>query len=411
MTDTTTSAAGRRRPVLVAAAAVAAAVLAGGVALVASGGDDDPPRLDLNASAPSPAASGGGERVAESADAATDDMAGMSMMAWARYVAADELPDLGGSAPVYRLVADDDDLRALAEHFGIEGEVTDADGQQRMISAGEASVSRHGASWWYTSGQPQRGSDVAVSSGCAAGPDAVCEEPAPMPEPERPADLPSQAEAEAIVRDIAEAAGLDLTGARVTAYDNVTTWSVSIELALDDTPIPGWSVYGTVAAGGQVLDAGGALGSLEDVGEYPLDTTRAAIDRLNEQSSGQGLGSPEPAIEPDLQTAPAAQTDTDAGGGTTGSAGSDPGVPTDTATTDVAEPAPGEVSIMPVEEGDGAPLTVTLRSGELSYALVGNVDGTETYLVPAYLLDGEDDRGEPWLDVFAIAVRAEFLAA
>lgn len=226
-----------------------------------------------------------------------------------------------------------------------------------------------------------------------------------MPEPERPADLPSQADAEAIIRAVAEAAGLDLTGARVTAYDNITTWSVSIELALDGTPIPGWSVYGTVAAGGQVLDAGGALGSLEDVGEYPLDTTRVAIDRLNEQSSGQGQGSPEPAIEPDVQTDPAAV------GGTTGSAGSDPGVPTDTATTDVAEPAPGEVSIMPVEEGDVGPLTVTLHSGELSYTLVGNVDGTETYLVPAYLLDGEDDRGEPWLDVFAIAVRAEFLAA
>jgi hypothetical protein len=414
MTETTTSAAGRRRPVLLAAAAVAAAVLVGGVALVATGGDDDPPRLDLNASAPAPAASGGGERVAESADAAIDDMAGMSMMAWARYVAADELPDLGGSAPVYRLVADDDDLRALAEHFGIEGEVTDADGQQRMISAGEASVSRYGASWWYTSGQPYPGEgDRVVSSGCVApdapqGPEPAqvdCPEPEPMPEPERPADLPSQADAEAIIRAVAEAAGLDLTGARVTAYDNITTWSVSIELALDGTPIPGWSVYGTVAAGGQVLDAGGALGSLEDVGEYPLDTTRVAIDRLNEQSSGQGQGSPEPAIEPDVQTDPAAV------GGTTGSAGSDPGVPTDTATTDVAEPAPGEVSIMPVEEGDVGPLTVTLHSGELSYTLVGNVDGTETYLVPAYLLDGEDDRGEPWLDVFAIAVRAEFLAA
>lgn len=414
MTETTTSAAGRRRPVLLAAAAVAAAVLVGGVALVATGGDDDPPRLDLNASAPAPAASGGGERVAESADAAIDDMAGMSMMAWARYVAADELPDLGGSAPVYRLVADDDDLRALAEHFGIEGEVTDVDGQQRMISAGEASVSRYGASWWYTSGQPYPGEgDRVVSSGCVApdapqGPEPAqvdCPEPEPMPEPERPADLPSQADAEAIIRAVAEAAGLDLTGARVTAYDNITTWSVSIELALDGTPIPGWSVYGTVAAGGQVLDAGGALGSLEDVGEYPLDTTRVAIDRLNEQSSGQGQGSPEPAIEPDVQTDPAAV------GGTTGSAGSDPGVPTDTATTDVAEPAPGEVSIMPVEEGDVGPLTVTLHSGELSYTLVGNVDGTETYLVPAYLLDGEDDRGEPWLDVFAIAVRAEFLAA
>jgi hypothetical protein len=374
MTDTSTTAAGGRRPMLIAAAAAAAALLVGGIALVATGGDDDPPRLDLGAGAGAPAAAGGGDsgRVVESAELAADDMAGTSMMAWVRHVAGDDLPDLGGSAPVHRLVADDDDLRRLADHFGVEGEVTDGEvgGMQRTITRGDTVVGRYGASFWYTSGQePPGSSDRPVASECEGGPDVVCEEPAPMPPPERPADMPSQAEAEVIVRDIAEAAGLDLTDARVTSFDNVTTWGVSIELALDGTVIPGWSVYGTVSAGGEVLDAGGALGSLEPLGDYPLDTTRAAIDRLNEQMGG-GPGSEEPMIEP----------------------------------------APDEMTIMPVE-GDGEPMTVTLRTAELSYAMVGNADGTETYLVPAYLLDGENDRGEEWLDVFTVAVQAEFLGA
>ena len=42
---------------------------------------------------------------------------------------------------------------------------------------------------------------------------------------------------------------------------------------------------------------------------------------------------------------------------------------------------------------------------------VVSTDGTETYLVPVYLLDGDDERGEEWLDVFALAVRADFLGA
>lgn len=404
---------------IAAAAAAAAALLAGGIALVATGGDDDPPRLDLGAGAAAPTVAGGGDsgRGAESAELAADDMAGTSMMAWVRYVAGDELPDLGGSAPVYRLVADDDDLRALADHFGVEGEVTEAEGMQRTITQGDAIVGRYGASFWYTSGQEYPGSsDQPVASGCADGPDAVCEEPAPMPPPERPADMPSQAEAEKIVRGIAEAAGLDLTDARVTSYDNITTWGVNIELALDGTVIPGWTVYGTVTAGGRVLDAGGALGSREQLGDYPLDTTRVAIDRLNEQmGGGPGTGGAEPATEPapaetDVQTDPATQvapapgSEPAAGGGVAGSEGSD------AAPSDTAEPAPDEMTIMPVE-GDGEPMTVTLRTAELSYGMVGNADGTETYLVPAYLLDGENDRGEEWLDVFAIAVQAEFLGA
>lgn len=420
MTETTTSAADRRRPLLIAAAVVAAALLAGTVALVAGGDEDDPPRLDLSVGAP---AGPGGERTAESADLATQDMAaGTSMMAWVEYVAGDELEDLGGSAPVYRLVAGDDELRAIAQHLGVEGDVTAAEGNQRSITDGEASVNGYGASWWYTSGRMYPGSDPdqSVASACASpeGEPVDCEEPAPMPEPERPAGLPTQAEAEQIVRDIAEAAGLDLAGARVTAYDNIVTWSVNIDLALDGAPITGWSVYATVMEGGEVLDAGGTMGGLEQVGEYPLDTTQAAVDRLNEQQGER------PAIEPGTEPAPetAVQTDPAAGGGVSGSEGSatdagPAGSEGDAATSDVAPsdpgtepaPAPDEMTILPVDEGTGEPITVTLRSAERSYTMYGSADGTQTYLVPVYLLDGDDDRGEEWLDVFALAVRAEFL--
>lgn len=406
MTEPMTSG-GRRRPaMLAAAAAVAAVTLAGGIALVAVDDGDGPPKLDLGAGAP---AGGGDQRVAESAELAADGAvgavgagAGTSMVAASvTYVAAEELPDLGGSAPVHRLVADDDDLRSIAAHLGLDGEVTEADGQRSIVD-GDATVGGYGASWWYSSGRPYPGSeDEPVAAECDA--EGICEEPAPRPEPERPADLPTQAEAEEIVRALAAAAGVDLTGARITSYDNVVTWTVDIELALDGTPVPGWSVYGTVMEGGAVLDAGGAMGRLEQVGDYPLDTTRTAIDRLNEQSSGGG--GDQAVTEPAPEPMPAPQVE----------GGDEPAVEEPEGDGDAGtqtEPAPDEMTIMPVEGGDpGEPIEVTLRSAELTYAVVGNADGTETYLVPVYLLDGEDGRGEAWTDVFAVAVAAELLGA
>jgi hypothetical protein len=372
MTETTTPAAGRRRPAMIAAAAAIAAVtLAGGIALL-TGGDDDLPRIELGTSAQGTLAAGDAERTMEA-----DDMAaGTSMMAWVRYVAGDGLPDLGGSAPVYRLRADDDDLRAIAAHLGVDGDLTAGEGADRTITEGEASVNGYGASWWYSSGQSPSPIEEVECAIAEDGQEVCLDEPAP--EPERPADLPTQAEAEAIIRAVAEAAGVDLTGAQVTSYDNVATWGVNIDLAVDGTPITGYSVYGTVMAGGVVLDAGGVMGGLERLGDYPLDTTRTAIDRLDEQSGG-GEGTIEPAPE-DLAT----QTDP------------------------AMEGEPDEMSIMPVE-GGGEPIVVTLTRARLAHTLMGNVDGTVAYLVPAYLLDGTSDRGDEWTDVFAIAVRADHL--
>lgn len=167
--------------------------------------------------------------------------------------------------------------------------------------------------------------------------------------------------------------------------------------------------------GGRILDAGGAMGRLERVGDYPLDTTRAAIDRMNEQMEGQMAGEPteepapadEPVVAEPLPAEREAQSDPAAGqgGGVSGSPGA--ATSTDAGATEPA-PAPDEMTIMPVED-DGDPIVVTLRRGVLSYSLMGNRDGTVTYLVPTYLLDGDDDRGQPWEQVHFPAVRADLL--
>lgn len=92
------------------------------------------------------------------------------------------------------------------------------------------------------------------------------------------------------------------------------------------------------------------------------------------------------------------------GGGVSGS----PGAGSSTGAGEpVPAPAPDEMTIMPVQPGE--PIVFTLRSGELSYSPMGNADGTQTYLVPTYLLDGEDGNGQPWEDVYFPAVRADLL--
>jgi hypothetical protein len=63
----------------------------------------------------------------------------------------------GRSATSNRLRAGDDDLRAIAAHLGVDGDVTAGEGADRTIAEGDASVNGCGASWWYSSGQPHPG--------------------------------------------------------------------------------------------------------------------------------------------------------------------------------------------------------------------------------------------------------------
>jgi hypothetical protein len=101
--------------------AVAVVALAA-VALVATrgGGDADPPVLRLAAYG---SEAGAGRGMAE-------DAAGAGIepnFSLSRFVAADDLPSLGGEAPAYSLSGDagDDEIEQIAEAYGIEGDVTD----------------------------------------------------------------------------------------------------------------------------------------------------------------------------------------------------------------------------------------------------------------------------------------------
>ena len=107
--------------------------------------------------------------------------------------------------------------------------------------------------------------------------------PAP---PQRPADLPSQADAERAGRDVLTRLGLDLDGARVNVYDAFDAWDVNVSPRVGDLEVVG--LYWSVAIGpkGKVVRANGFLADPEKIGDYPLAGTDVGLKRLKETSGG-----------------------------------------------------------------------------------------------------------------------------
>jgi hypothetical protein len=403
----------RRRRGLLALWGVLAvlAVAIGAVAVLA--GDDDPPKL--------PIALGGvgdGRAMAE-ADAAGDQA--MSMMAWVRYVAGDDLPALGGDAPAHRLsdAVDRDALQDVAAALGLEGEpaeqpgnpgtweVTGEDGS--LLAAGPYG----GGGWWYTAASALQGGGSSSSSGAAevdgscgvdscedlaarereaaaadgtgeapvsdCAPDADCADdvvPLPTPAPVEvtpPADLPSKAEAERIALDLFRDLGVDVEGARVVVDGPYEAWYVSIEPRIDGTVVSGYAFNAGIGSDGEIVTAGGVLNRPESLGDYPTVDTRGAIDRLNDQMGGfgGGLGS--------AGDAPAtAQVDESC-------------VPVDVPLpADGADRDAGPACSTPAEPTE--PTEVVLHEAERILVLMPGFDlGGSSYLVPGYRLRGDDD--------------------
>jgi hypothetical protein len=329
-----------RRPRALWGALAALAVLGGTLAVVAaSGGDgsDHPAVLPIGLGGSGSARSEGGM----SADS--------SMAAWITYVAGNELPELGGEAPTYELVAvvDEGRVRALAEVLGFEGDVaflrdvpTDL-GEPWRIESEAGVLEVYGDSlgaWWYSAGA---GSSSSGSSGagwaphpggteeCAPG--GVCAEAEatrPRPPvlddgvsseecmvtqaadgstvqecvshgPATPGDLPSSDEAESLALDLLAATGLDVDEARVTVEGPYDAWYVMVEPLLDGVAVSGWISTVGVGSHGAIVSASGSLASAQRVDDYPLLHTRAAIDRLNAHSAGFGGAEPVPLPAPD----------------------------------------------------------------------------------------------------------------
>lgn len=334
----------RRRALWGVLAAVA--VAAGALAVTAGGGDDDLPTLPVALGA----ATAERDSAAGAAPMAADDM----RMAWVTYLAGDDLPALGGEGPVYRLTGavEEDQVRALAETLGIDGELRQEDGYWHLEGDDAVLEVYEGGSWWYSIQQYEvLPADGGGSPGCEPGPAVDCgvveplpadappttiagssascttseaadgtkveecvssDEPCPpdapctLPAPVEPAaDLPSEDEARTIALDLLRATGAEVDDAKVMVDGPYDAWYVNVEPTIDGLPVSG--LFSSVAVGskGAITNASGNLATPELIGDYPLIDTRAAIDRLNEQQGSwfayapnTGAASSEPGTAP-----------------------------------------------------------------------------------------------------------------
>jgi hypothetical protein len=470
-------------------------LVAGAVGLVVAngggGGDSAAPALPLSV--------GSSDEAGGAGDARASVMAA-DLLPLATYVPGDGLPDGGGREPAYRLPTSVDEgaVREIAAALGIDAAPTEQDGAWHA-TAGDMALDVYGpgGSWsaYRNVAEPAPAGagaeggttattvapdtpvsdDSAVAPGTAAGsasgggcierdgvtectaqtqaeqpcpddPRALCPEPrpfAPPQPPERPADLPSEDEARDIALDLLGAAGTDVEGADVQVTDATIQWTVTVEPRVGGLPAPGLAAYVAVGAGGRVDSASGDVGPPEELGDYDLIDTRAALERLNDGSWGyrtMGTAAVDSAVaqtETNDATASAGAAgpvnplppESSAGGGSSGSPGS-PGAagggstggggaggsdPSEGATAAPAEEPPGSApttgttpptaidggpSIAPGEPTPGGPplapepapepVEVPVTDAEVVLVSVPSWDDTGTYLVPGYRFTADD---------------------
>jgi len=298
----------RRRLIVVLAAVIPLAALVIAVAVSGGGPSKQPAKL--------PVAYGSGGAQATSAKATDAAFApGSYPYGGVTYVAAADLPDLGGNARAYQVVSDvtDASIRSLADALGVQGDPVEQSPGYVTVGDGDRQLSIERATGsWYLSGMVSSG--VAVSSGAGyacpvnadgstigstscgqrgsgyACPAVAPGEPpvdCPMPPemtttiPTRPADLPSQDEAKAKALDLLRATGMDVGAAHVTIDDYTTSWQITVDSVVDGKSAQRFGASVAIGAGGAIDYANGFLAHAAAVDEYPLLTTREAIDLLN----------------------------------------------------------------------------------------------------------------------------------
>lgn len=357
-----------------AIAVLAVALVAGGIALARDGDDESGGGSDLDPLA----LSLGGPNGAEAAADAIYPGGGYE------YRLEGTLPDLGSEAPVYRLVRPDltaDDVAAMAAAVGIgatpqlqsDGSWLADDGSHSLSlypGPGSWSVSYGGASFGAT--EPGSPGDVAVEVIEDSEPPVTHTVPLDPPDISTPTNLPDEATAEQIARDLLDSLGVlddaewqvtvqaggmmgfgcaeaeTSDGAGDVASDSVsncgetqevvTSWNVVFARVVGGVTTSGleWSV--DVGDGGTIDFAYGTLADLEELGDYPLRSTQAAFDEL--QNGGGMYPGPVPLGDPAARSAapePAVDVADPASGG--GSAG--PASTTAPAPADPDEPVKG----------------------------------------------------------------------
>ncbi|MCU0267638.1 MAG: hypothetical protein MUF83_03215 [Acidimicrobiales bacterium] len=440
---------GRARPkpwVLGVVLVAFVALVVAGLALAGIGDDGDGralPKLGLY---------GGGQGFAE-AGLSADAM----YLPAVEYRLGVELPDLGPSAPVYRLVAAELDATTVARWagvFGVRGQPAQdsAGGWTVSDDAGTLSLYPDGSGGWSVSFGPafqdmgcaidengteqcwSSGSSGSASAGAAGSSEATT---APVTtvvgpgsgwapyegQPEAPADLPDEAEAEAVARDLLGALGVLEGDWEVSVHDGTSygvavacsveadcppapesvmlSRSVSFTRVVDGHPVAGlvWTVE--VGDGGRVASVYGVHATLEALGDYPLRTTQDAYDAL--VAGELTYGGPVPAYDvvTELGESGAGPSDepmfSDVRESVADPVAPDSAVP-DTAVPDTAVPAPAspETTLATEEPIPLEPVVVTVTGVELSAMLFyGVADGQPAgYVVPSYRFVGTYANGE-----------------
>lgn len=212
--------------------------------------------------------------------------------------------------------------------------------------AGSGGATAGGAGSTGTSGTaPACGSDPAVT--------CIAVEPAVPPTTVDPADLPPQDEAIALAESLSTAAGLSPEGGLAEATIAGDGWLVHVEPTLDGRPAPGLAGQVIVGPGGVTL-ANGYFAPGDALGDYPLISTREAVERMNRTGDVTIMSTPE---EGDMAQAPTS------------------GTAPEPATGPATEPAPRD---------SAPPAEVVLTEAELAYVTVLSWDNSGSYVVPGY---------------------------
>jgi hypothetical protein len=283
------------------AAGMAFAVLLGGLAALAGktggpGSGRDLPRLPFAASA--------GEARATAGMAADRAIASYPAGGGIEYRIVGALPDLGGHAPAFRLPpVDEAEVAPLARALGLpappkheDGAWTVADGMHFLrvdaatgqwnygadpgtaVSSGSVAPS---GSVDPSGGVASSGSGSAVTACAPCPPNAMCAQV--CKEPTRPAGLPTKDEAEQAARALWSKLGIDPGRATVQVDDNFSEWFVHFQPRVAGVEVQGTDVGVSVGVKGAVQSVAGGLGLArpERLGDYPLISLAAAVDRLN----------------------------------------------------------------------------------------------------------------------------------
>jgi hypothetical protein len=388
----------RNGPRAAIAAALAVVLVAAGIWIVSATGDDDEGK-------PRPLALMGAND--EAASVARDAVYRAQPI---EYTLEGQLPDLGSTGVVYKLVAPSnahDAAARIADVLGVDGEVRDIEGGAEVVGdnytvnvydAGglqisvyrstESGGSGSSSSASGSSGTPGTGSlavppDAPTSSDVAE--DQKAREQAapttiPYTPPVPPKNLPTAAEAEQIARDLLGRMGL-LEGAEWDAQVSdsgvagisrgcgptencllpdaeqtfVTSRAVTLSPKVDGQRVSGLAWYVEVGDEGVVTSINGTSARFERVDDYPL---RPIQEVLNDLESGKW--------------------------------------------SEVMPLGPGtavardDIAVAPPETA--TPIRVTVTGAHLGTMLSSGMenDKVTTYAVPSYRFTGKYETGEPW---------------